>query len=237
MNIELEIDNREQKLIQLLDIQFSIKQLDIGDIIIKLNNQIIIAIERKTMNDLFCSIKDGRYKEQKFRLLSLQKENIISMYIIEGVNKNQNTLSAMVNTIIRDKLYVFRTYNLQETVNTIKTIIKNIKKYIEIFNEKNLQSIDYIDHISVKKNQCNNNDIYCLQLQQIKGISSKISRCIYDSFPNWKILINELTIDKLKNLEYEIKNNKKRKIGPVIANRLYDFIHQSSDKSELSDDS
>ena len=52
MNIELEIDTREKKLIQLLDIQYSIKQLDIGDIIIKLNNKIIIAIERKTMKDL-----------------------------------------------------------------------------------------------------------------------------------------------------------------------------------------
>ena len=35
MNIELEIDTREKKLIQLLDIQYSIKQLDIGDILIK----------------------------------------------------------------------------------------------------------------------------------------------------------------------------------------------------------
>ena len=235
MNIELEIDNREKKLIQLLDIQYSIKQLDIGDIIIKLNNQIIIAIERKTMNDLFCSIKDGRYKEQKFRLSSLQKENIIIMYIIEGSNKNQNTLSAMINTMIRDKLYVFRTYNLQETANTIKTIIKNIEKYINIFNENKKHSIEYIDNISIKKNQCNNNDIYCLQLQQIKGISSKISKCIYNTFPNWKSLINNSTIEKIKELEYEIKNNKKRKIGPVIANRLYNFIHESDNSSQSED--
>ena len=47
------------------------------------------------------------------------------MYIIEGSNKNQNTLSAMINTMIRDKLYVFRTYNLQETTTTIKTIINS----------------------------------------------------------------------------------------------------------------
>lgn len=236
MNIELEIDNREKKLIQLLDIQYSIKQLDIGDILIKLNNQIIIAIERKTMNDLFCSIKDGRYKEQKFRLSSLQKENIIIIYIIEGLNKNQNTLSAMINTMIRDKIYIFRTYNIQETVNTIKTVIKNIQKYIEIFNEKKLQSTEYIENISVKKNQCNNNDIYCLQLQQIKGISSKISKCIYNTFPNWKSLINNSTIEKIKKLEYEIKNNKKRKVGPVIANRLYNFINLSDNSNQLSDE-
>ena len=228
MNIELEIDTREKKLIQLLDIQYSIKQLDIGDIIIKLNNQIIIAIERKTMNDLFCSIKDGRYKEQKHRLLQLQKENIIIMYIIEGSNKNQNTLSAMINTTIRDKLFVFRTYNLEETVNTIKTITKNIQKYIEIFNETENQSTKYIENISVKKNQCNNNDIYCLQLQQIKGISSKISQCISLKFPNWKSLINNITVDNIKILEYDIKNNKKRKVGPVIANRLYNFIHEDN---------
>ena len=71
-NYSIVIDNREAKLKEYFkgkeNIQF--ENLDIGDIVFKLEEQIIFIIERKTINDLYCSIKDGRYKEQKNRMLS-----------------------------------------------------------------------------------------------------------------------------------------------------------------------
>jgi len=51
-----------------------VKNLDIGDIIIY-NGSYKLIIERKTINDLVSSIKDGRYREQKMRLLSYRKKN------------------------------------------------------------------------------------------------------------------------------------------------------------------
>ena len=74
--LELFIDNRETKLISLLDgiIEFQVMQLDIGDIQIVNDKQIVIVLERKTLSDLAQSIKDGRYKEQKARLTSFQQE-------------------------------------------------------------------------------------------------------------------------------------------------------------------
>src|SRR6056300_1666333 len=92
MNIE--IDYREKYLIELFEekwdnknIEYNIKTLDIGDIIIKdEGDNVIYIIERKTTDDLACSIMDGRYKEQKQRLLSnYSPDNII--YIVEGDNK------------------------------------------------------------------------------------------------------------------------------------------------------
>ena len=69
---------------------FDIKQLDIGDAIIYfdetdlLNPNKQIIFERKSLGDLIASIKDGRYKEQSFRLDQYPVHNHNIYYIIEG---------------------------------------------------------------------------------------------------------------------------------------------------------
>ena len=65
--------NNPKKLIETFkeyytDIDISVEQLDIGDIIIT-NNYCNILIERKTICDVLASIKDGRWKNQKQRIL------------------------------------------------------------------------------------------------------------------------------------------------------------------------
>ena len=84
------IDAREHKLIDLIKsinninnikIPYIVKTLQIGDIIIQhiykhikngveINYTFNIILERKYVTDMIASIKDGRYKEQKIRLLS-----------------------------------------------------------------------------------------------------------------------------------------------------------------------
>jgi ERCC4-type nuclease len=85
----IKIDNREQDLIKLCqhyieiipnykDIELVIEALPLGDAIIG-NNKVNangevcgfeekVIIERKSLSDLAASIKDGRYKEQSYRL-------------------------------------------------------------------------------------------------------------------------------------------------------------------------
>ena len=57
------------------------ESLDIGDIHIKYND-ILYIFERKTVRDLVSSIHDGRYREQKARMLSIYDKYQLS-YIIE----------------------------------------------------------------------------------------------------------------------------------------------------------
>ena len=68
--MELIIDTREHGLIKMLkenDISFNIEQLDLGDVILKKNEEIMLIIERKSISDLKASIVDGRNREQKAR--------------------------------------------------------------------------------------------------------------------------------------------------------------------------
>ena len=79
MNVQIIVDSRETKLFSLLterdldiykdNISIQKEQLELGDIHI-IFNEITYIYERKTVNDLLSSIKDGRYKEQKNRLLA-----------------------------------------------------------------------------------------------------------------------------------------------------------------------
>lgn len=155
------VDNREIKLIDLLKtskIQYTIKNLLIGDIIIQYtikhnsnnnnnvddnNNDITYTLicERKTLTDMIASIKDGRYKEQKIRLQAELANNTSSqnklkiLYILEGL---QNELrlpqdktiinGVIISSIFRDGVPIIQTANLQETFNMITRLQERIIK-------------------------------------------------------------------------------------------------------------
>lgn len=79
------LDYREHGLIELLP-SANKENLAVGDIIIRYQEYEFI-LERKTIADLLSSIKDGRYKEQKIRLVSYMKEKSSHRriaYILEG---------------------------------------------------------------------------------------------------------------------------------------------------------
>ena len=142
--INLVIDNREKHIIDYINelnqnndrkkIEYEVKQMDIGDIQIYINNKLFIVIERKTIKDLVASIKDGRYREQKLRLKSLisREENkyVKIIYLIEGklLGKQKSSIpnstiwSTMCKLMMRDNFIVFRTKSLKESVNFIKTM-------------------------------------------------------------------------------------------------------------------
>ena len=90
----IKIDNREHKLIKLLNVlnkeykynfDIIVERLDLGDLII-LNdkNKELLIIERKSINDLASSIKDGRYSEQSLRLTNYPIHNHNIIYLLEG---------------------------------------------------------------------------------------------------------------------------------------------------------
>ena len=98
--MKLVIDIRESSLIENVDkllkydssfkdILIEKKSLDLGDIIIKNDeDKEILIIERKTISDLIASIKDGRYSEQSYRLNGVEHENHNILYLIEGSPKD-----------------------------------------------------------------------------------------------------------------------------------------------------
>ena len=122
-------------------IKLNVENLKLGDIVISHDDgggnggNELLLFERKSLNDLAASIKDGRYAEQSFRLdgyESVPNHNIV--YIIEGdlskwkenakygcknrVNK-KTLLSSMCSMLYYKGFSVIRTMNMTETCELI----------------------------------------------------------------------------------------------------------------------
>jgi ERCC4-type nuclease len=124
------------------NIQIKTESLPIGDIIINDGNEDKLIIERKTVNDLLSSIKDGRYEEQSYRLNGINHHNHNIIYLIEGdVNKNNinrfktdasveklTAYSAMFSLNYYKGFSVFRSFSLDETANIICNMAYKIGK-------------------------------------------------------------------------------------------------------------
>ena len=113
--------------------------LPIGDIIICDNNDEKLVIERKSINDLLSSIKDGRYEEQSYRLNGLDHHNHNIIYLVEGdVNKNYYkprsdgeklmAYSAMFSLNYYKGFSVFRSFSMDETATIICNMAYKLEK-------------------------------------------------------------------------------------------------------------
>lgn len=139
------VDNREQKLMALLDkkketISYESKQLDIADIVISSE----VAIERKEGLDFISSIMDNRLFEQLLRLKETYEYPIL---ILEGLNDKifENTgmkISSIYGALsfISYKLgiSVIPTRNLEDTTIVIERIAyrEQRKDSMPIFSRK-----------------------------------------------------------------------------------------------------
>lgn len=263
--MDLIIDSREAKLkeyfdsindeVTKLDINITYQNLNLGDIILKCND-IELIIERKTIYDLFSSIQDGRYKEQKYRLLKHYDLSQI-VYLIEDVanvskvkylrNFSSITYGSIVNTIFRDNIKVVRSFSLNESATYILNILKKMNKNPEFFNSLNKtqtnQDIqekthqtnnDYVDNFKLKKSsEMTPQNCAIIQLSVIPGMSVHMAKIILTQYGSLVKLIQAYQhiedLDSKKNMlatiEFDIKNNKKRKLGKVLSERVYQYLH------------
>ena len=248
MAVSIIIDNRESKIYsgiieRDLDkysnlITIEKQQLEIGDIHIKYMDLIVIY-ERKTIKDLLSSIKDGRYKEQKARLLSFRDSYSSNInYIIEGDSitatknsSNQKVLTSVyLNSIYRDKINVFFANNTEETITLLlllaTKIIDKPSNFINNDNDNNKNNQDYIDicKIKTKKNANIDKDTcYLLQLSQIPMISKEIAKKIKEKYPTFNILIRTLNESENKNEKITLLS-KIDGIGNKKASIIIDFL-------------
>ena len=240
--INIIIDNRETELYKDIierdldkykdKITITKEQLELGDIIIKIDDDpdSIFVYERKTMNDMISSVKDGRYKEQKTRLIS-NFENI--NYIIEGTDiicsnnshSQQLLTSIYYYSMYRDNINVLFTKNVKDTVTLILLIStkmvdkpENFKKHLK----EDKENKEYIDVCKIKSKKISNIDkdtCYLLQLSQIPTISKQLAKNIKEVYPNLKSLLAILEDEKRIEILMKISG-----IGLNKANKIVEYL-------------
>lgn len=107
------------------NIEIEIENLPLGDVILCDNegNEKII-VERKSLNDLASSIKDGRYVEQSHRLMNNPVHNHNIVYLIEGnLSIWQNRYKVQSNTLYSAifSLNYYKGFSVIKTIDMTET--------------------------------------------------------------------------------------------------------------------
>lgn len=144
--MKIKIDYREKKLIKIVNAkleEFEFKNIDIivddlplGDIIICNDNGLEkLIIERKSLNDLAASIRDGRYSEQSFRLDKYNIHNHNIVYLIEGdIHRYSNKYSKISKKTLQVTTFCinyFKGFSTMKTRDILETA-----EYILIITDK-----------------------------------------------------------------------------------------------------
>ncbi|EMR08117.1 hypothetical protein PNEG_03555 [Pneumocystis murina B123] len=178
-------------------IVFEFRTLELGDVLwiarcntTKKEYILDFIIERKRLNDLANSIKDGRFHEQKFRLSKSCLKHVI--YIIENCNYNFTDFnieaihSAISSTQIINGFFVKRLSGLMET---IKYIVRLTRYISQIYKTQDLCIINN-DNINLQT--------YTLQKKMINSTYSKHSYVIeYSTFSDFLSKTASLTLGDL----------------------------------------
>lgn len=212
-------------------VKFKVSNLSIGDFIFKEtldDDQISLIIERKTIKDLCASITDGRFRQQKDRLLQSIGDSDKITFVLEG-NKGgvkKGTLSdtiidsSILNLLYKHKFKVIFTENEGDTFNNIILLYKKL-----LNNDFNISTKPAQPTKLLCKSDKIKENFIASQLSIIPGLSYSTAIIISKHYNTMKHLIDSYNnlddiTQKYKMLE-TIQINEKRKLGSAMSKKIY----------------
>jgi ERCC4-type nuclease len=211
----------------------TVKQLPVADIWIGITDANTLSeggllIERKSIRDLEASILDGRYREQRGRLLASCHENKTQpMYILEGSLSSstgrltKKALMKFINRLIfHYNIAVMQTASLNETAELIQTLVEQWKEDPTSL-QRTTELVKVTDgiHVQKKANAMDPIQFAICCIAQCPGVSVKAAEQLVTTFGSLPGVIQA----SIKELE-QVKVGA-RKIGPVVSKRLYELLH------------
>jgi ERCC4-type nuclease len=219
------LDNREHSLISLLP-TVTVQQLPVGDAWIKVGEQTKLVVERKTTADFEASFLDGRYREQRTRLLAFcAEQKAKALYILEGGldgrrrSLDRPALQKLIHRLLlRYGVAVYFTKSTEDTAATLTLLAQQITEDAAVFEGEQLSYTD-VQHVTKKANKDDPKAFACAALQGCPGVSAKSAAAVWEVAQTWQRLL-EMTEKELA----EIKVGERR-LGPAVAKRLWTLFH------------
>ena len=239
------VDHREKGLKELFDCGESLlkydvryENLELGDVhICKQHNEHMLkyVFERKTLSDLLQSIHDGRYHNQKKRLMESYAVHQLA-YIIEGcvsyAKEDAAVLSAIINTCLRDRIMIFQTVSTKETYRFVLELAKRLDESPHKYVVDGVVIGNGGGEVQPPKGN-KREDTWINMLCQIQGVSLKTAKAIASEYPSLFKMYATLSscsqnekLNKLKSIKTTDSKGSSRKIAGTVAanilNALYD---------------
>ena len=223
------------------NIHLSKEVLPLGDIMLKTNEDIpVILIERKTIQDLLASIKDGRYEEQSFRLMNSAefpaRQSIL--YIIEGIFTHHKDRKTVLSAIT--SLQLFKGFSVQRTCSILETaeyIIHMADKIERDFKKGKTFVFSKTEDISapvpapyctvvkkVKKENITAQNMGEIMLCQIPGISANAAIAILKHTNGSFLKLLDILKTNPSELESITIGEKGRKINKSIISKMSELL-------------
>lgn len=223
-----------------LPIRIETVPLDVGDIQIwRCDNEgqktLVALIERKTVQDFYSSIRDGRYAEQKVRFRTLAAP--MKLYLIEGDVYNSEyrgkfpadyLLQRLIRLQFMYKIAIVQTPTILRTAEYVLLLIRKLSNHSLVCKEEDEDSVEeesssYKESISiVKKENMTPATVYYLQLKQIPGFASTSVNAIVSVYPNILALLQGL--QTAPAMVASIKINEKRQLGMKAVENLKKYL-------------
>lgn len=234
--MSLILDNREHALIKALQAagqQHEVKALTVGDVWIQAPAPSVeqqqqtkgLIIERKALADLQASLFDGRYREQKARLLSTCQElGMRPIYILEGniafapANLSTAAIRKLVNRLtFRYGIAVIQTESVADTADWIQNTLEQITKDPEAFQPPDgQQQPAYWQSLSSSKKTNMDGPTFARQtLALCPGLSLKAANALLEA--HGPHLTDIMSCDEKTLAETKAGS---RKVGPAVTKRL-----------------
>lgn len=226
------LDVRERELVRRLG--WPTRNLPVGDVWIGVDLSGVllaggIVAERKSAADLEASILDGRYREQRTRLLShCQLNSFRPLYIIEGdLDRMGGKLAKqalrkhLTRLTLRYGVPVLQTESTEDTAKLCQELAAQLKEDPKVFMTEEAAKVKYTDTISVyKKGNSDDPAVFASAvLQQCTGISAAGAGAVLAVYPT----LSAVWAASAQQLSLVVAG--KRKLGLVVAQRLYDLLH------------
>ena len=203
----------------------------IGDMSGNLLQEGGVILERKSLNDLESSIIDGRYEEQRGRMLAYANEQKVAIgYVIEGQTKGfqgrrftgDSVLKLISQIQFKHRIPVFQTASMEDTL-ALAMIIEG--EWAKVKGQFSWQvgagnAATPIAASYTKSNSRDTPDSFLLGvLTQCRGVSEALARIILDKVKNLEGLLATTEADIAAIADG------KRKVGKAVASRLYGLLH------------
>jgi ERCC4-type nuclease len=209
-------------------------------------------VERKRVDDLVASIKDGRYKEQKHRLANSGIGHVV--YLVEeskmssvwefGVAAYQ---SALASTQVVDGFFVKQMQTIEESIEYLDMLtqqLMDLHKERTLYgkpygsnveanpNQPYLHTYDAFSRLSSKSGTLTLHDLFVKMLMTTNGISATKALEIVNLYPTpWALFDSFEALDtesaRKKMIAEATDSNliRRKRIGPVLSEALWSAWH------------
>lgn len=231
MTVKFIIDFREKYVRELLNekCNFLCENLLLGDFSFT-DDSYHLLLERKTWNDLHSSIKDGRFREQRSRLLEWKDENKKFMYILEGPcpKEMEKEYTTTLRLMVGYNIPVYYTNSLEDTVHLLQkmSMMENLEI---IFRSRSIEQDQIESRKCGKKKNYTDAKLFMMEtFMQIHGLTFEMVQKITESYHSLFDIFANYTVfeENLSNIEYKTKQGKNRKLTKKMIEKIIGNLRQ-----------